>query len=147
MKKISFKKVKGFTLIELMVAVTIVAIISVSALPIFVDKIIRDQVKEGLSLAESVKEVVYTYTNANEQTFPLDNEEANFPGLTGEFVSSVEIVEGDIIATFGNRANLTIKNQTLTLTPTTTIGTYISWTCSFSGDVKYAPYICKNITP
>ena len=102
MKRISIKNNKGFTLLELMIVVTIVAVISVSALPIFVDKIIRDQVKEGLTLAESVKEVVYTYTNAHAQTFPIDNTEAGFPGLKGEFVASVEIVDGAIISTFGN---------------------------------------------
>lgn len=46
---------KGFTLIELMIAVAIVGILSAVALPAYQDYTIRSQVTEGISLASGAK--------------------------------------------------------------------------------------------
>jgi prepilin-type N-terminal cleavage/methylation domain-containing protein len=46
---------RGFTLLELMVVVSVIAILAMIALPSYLDRIIRDQIAEALPLADLAK--------------------------------------------------------------------------------------------
>jgi type IV pilus assembly protein PilA len=62
MKKIQ----EGFTLIELMIVVAIIAILAAIALPQYQDYTIRTQITEGFTLASAAKTaVVETFSNTN----------------------------------------------------------------------------------
>lgn len=109
----------GFTIVEMMVVLGIVAILMLMALPSYQDKFIRDQIAEALPLAEIVKGPVAAAWTAG-QPFPVDNAAAALPPadkIVNNFISSVAVQDGAIHITFGNRANAQIKGKRLTLRP------------------------------
>jgi type IV pilus assembly protein PilA len=109
----------GFTLLELMVVVGVVAILALMALPSYQDKIVRDQIAEALPLADIAKAPVAAAWAAT-QSFPADNAAAALPPadkIVNNFVAAVAVQNGAIHITFGNRVNNQIKGKVLTLRP------------------------------
>jgi type IV pilus assembly protein PilA len=108
------KNQKGFTLIELMIVVAIIAILAAIAISQYQDYVIRSQVSEGSSLADGVKTAIGEYYN-NRGRWPVSNSSAGLAmaaSIKGEYVSQVDIgnVTGVIEATFdGAKANKNLK--------------------------------------
>src|SRR3989441_6797748 len=110
---------RGFTLLELMVVIGIVAILALMAIPTYQDKFIRDQIAEALPLADIAKPPV-ALSWALLQNFPPDNAAAGLPvadKMVNNFISSVAIQGGAIHVTFGNKANSVIRGKILSLRP------------------------------
>jgi len=124
----------GFTLIELMVAVAVVAILATIAIPSTLHQRQRNEVVEALHLADSIREDVTDYYDRN-LSFPSDNNEAGVPEpefLIGNKVTRIEVEDGAIHITLGNKANKTLQDKILSLRPavvTDSPSSPISWLC------------------
>jgi type IV pilus assembly protein PilA len=143
---------KGFTLIELMIVVAIIAILAAIAIPQYQNYIIRTQVSEGMNLADGAKTAVSEFYN-NVGRFPSKNQSAGLapPGsITGKYVTQVDAgvtTPGKIIATFGNEANTKIGTKVIVLSARD-VGGSIMWNCkSVAGTTvpdAYLPTSCRT---
>lgn len=149
------KMQQGFTLIELMIVVAIIAILAAIAIPAYQDYTIRSQVSEGMSLADGSKTAVGEFYS-NYGHFPTNNTSAGLApaaSINGKYVSTLTITNGKIQATFSNtapqKANDKINAKVLELSPIADAQNAgsIKWTCEGGGttvDNKYLPSTCRK---
>jgi type IV pilus assembly protein PilA len=130
-------RTRGFTLVEMMVVIGIVAILALMAIPTYQDKFIRDQIAEALPLADIAKPAV-ALSWAALQTFPADNAAAGLPvaeKIVNNFIGSVAVQGGAINITFGNKANHAILGKVLSLRPAVVEDAPIvpvTWVCGYA---------------
>lgn len=109
----------GFSVIEMMVVVAIIAILAMIAIPSSIGRIVREQVTAAIPLADSAKESInYAWTSL--KTLPMDNQQANLPVPTkvvSNFISALEVQKGAIHMTFGNKAHPQLKGKILSIRP------------------------------
>jgi type IV pilus assembly protein PilA len=142
---------KGFTLIELMIVVAIIAILAAIAIPAYQNYLVRAQVSEGTVLTDGIKTAVAEYY-ANHGGWPTDNTAAGIPtsdtSISGKYVSKVDVATGVITATFGGtQVNSAINGDTFVLSPTDNGGS-VGWTCNSTAHAqtvptKYLPSSCR----
>lgn len=137
----------GFTLIELMIVVAIIAILAAIAIPAYQDYLIRTQVTEGSTLAGGAKAAVWDFVS-NTGRYPPSNESAGMAKSTsikGSYVSGVDLKDGVIKVAFdGPKANTRIRGANLVLSPISHAGS-IDWSCKPSTvDRKYLPTVCRK---
>ncbi len=145
------KRSRGFTMMELMAVVAVVAILGMIALPSYVDRIVRDQVRAALPLADIAKQAIAAGWSLA-QAFPVDNAAAGLPPaekIVANYVSNVAVEDGAIHITFGNRANNTIAGKILTVRPAVVEDAPvvpIAWVCGYAEVPDKMTISGKNLT-
>ena len=125
---------RGFTMIEMMMVVGVIAILALMAMPSYMEKIVRDQITEGLPLADLAKGPI-AVAWATGVPLPATNAAAGLPAadkMVSNMVSSTLVQDGAIHITFGNRANSSIKGKILSLRPAVVADAPIvpvAWVC------------------
>ena len=152
------KNQKGFTLIELMIVVAIIAILAAIAISQYQDYVIRSQVSEGSSLADGMKTAVGEFVNnygrlPNATTGDAANVSFGLSlpaSIVGSYVASVGSAGGIIRAHYSNvapfKGNTAINTQMLLFSPITHTGS-ITWVCKKGGTGlkdKWLPASCRG---
>jgi type IV pilus assembly protein PilA len=124
-------------MLEMIAVVAVIAILATLSLPTYLDRIVRDQIKAALPLAEIAKQPIAASWLAT-QAFPADNASAGLPPaqkIVANYVSAVAVENGAIHITFGNRANNAIAGKILTLRPAVVTDAPIvpvAWVCGYA---------------
>lgn len=122
------RRADGFTIVELMIVMTIIGIVSAVAIPVYQGYVTRAKVAEALYLVPPFRTAVEDRFVQSGQ-LPADNASLGVAAPAGEkgrYVRSVEVTDGVIVLTFGDAALL---DRTVTFTPTVN-GTVLDWRCT-----------------
>jgi len=143
---LSAKQTNGFTLIEVMIVVAIIAILAAIAIPAYQDYAIRAQVSEGINLSTSAKTAVWDFF-ADKGRLPAANISAGLAAetsITGRYVSSVRVTGGAVTVFYAStNANAHVRASAIVLSPTTYQGS-IAWVCKGAPmDRRYLPTTCR----
>jgi type IV pilus assembly protein PilA len=109
----------GFTWIELVLVLAVIAILGALAVPGMQDTALKRQVREGLELADVAKKGVQAAWSAAGE-LPRNNDEAGIPArekIVGNMVKGVEVDHGAIHVTYGNNASKALDGMKVTLRP------------------------------
>ena len=141
----------GFTLIELMIVIAIVAIILTLAMPVYSGYMIRSKIGEGLSVANAAVTAASATCVADLTIAPLTNSRAgyNFIADPGEdsYVQNV-LISGpctDPVITITTKNTGASPDPILVLTGTLSPGSAtVLWVCSSSSPNSLLPSSCRS---
>jgi len=146
MKRVS----KGFTLIELMIVIAIIAILVALALPAYQDYTIRTKSAEGLSVAASAKLAGAETCQSDPALSITDNSNAGYEFAISKYVSGITIRGGcnvgetlSVVATTNTNTGAT---SAVIFSMNGQIGnSNIDWICyRTGGENRHVPSTCRN---
>ena len=145
---------KGFTLIELMIAIAIIGILLSLAIPAYQDYTVRAKISEAINVASSLKVMISEYYITMAK-FPESAEQAGIDtGFSTQYISGLSYHKDDgenharVKLTFSENTGAEVANKAIVMTATQNAGT-LRWTCSNDKeddapiDEKYLPSNCR----
>ncbi|MCW0422248.1 MULTISPECIES: pilin [Xanthomonas] len=143
------KKQQGFTLIELMIVVAIIAILAAIAIPQYQNYLARAQFSEAMTLTDGLKtQVAEYYASQGDCPANAQNGFEAATAYTGKYTAQVALggtkPACTITATFkATGLNANLANKTVKLTATDNGGS-LSWDCQTTALKKYVPSACTG---
>jgi type IV pilus assembly protein PilA len=149
--------VSGFTLIEWMIVVTIIAILVAIAIPAYKGYVIRGQVSEGMALVGDAQ-ASFAKFYARNGHYPSSNASVGLApasSIRGKYVGAVNVAStaGKITVGYGYKgsrtdAELLAQGSNELVLSAIASGGSIAWVCGPSGgttiDPKYLPESCRD---
>ena len=139
----------GFTLLEILIALSIVSILAVVAVPLYLDYKVRTEIIEGFVIAEQVKVMVVEF-HANTGTWPGSNTEAalELPGFyKTKYVDNITVTSNaaTVFITITYSIPALGANNTIIMTSSGTGSEMIKWSCQ-QGSVlqRFRPAPCRS---
>ena len=151
------KDIHGFTLIELMIVVTIIGILSAIAIPAYQTYVARAQMTEGLVATQGLRNEIALWV-ANYKQFP---DASAVDADTGYVGKQADVIQGKYIQNKGvnitaDTGVITVKydkgsiaGKQLIITPSinSNLGMneqVIKWVCSTDGNRSWLPSSCQE---
>lgn len=127
---------RGFTLIEMLVVLAIIAILSMLALPSSGGRAVQLMIVETLELVEPYKQKISTSYALNGR-FPEDNKSVGMPEadkILGNYLAAAEVEGGAVHLRLGQKMPSALHGQLLSLRPVyvkDSLASPVSWVCGF----------------
>jgi len=130
--------------------VVVIGILAAIAVPAYKSYVIKAQVMEAQTIALKVRAGVERYYLAM-HFLPVDNASLRLPeaeAIAGHYIKSVEVSNGVVLITFGNKADRRIAGEVLAYAPESSGGDYaLQWNCTVEAttlDKLYRPLECRK---
>lgn len=143
-------KSQGFTLIELMISITIIGILASTAMPLYFNWVQSAKITRAITLTDSLKPYVNNYYVVKE-SFPSDNQSAGIPApkkLLSPEVSRIDLVDGAFHITL-SESHKQLKDKIISVRPVyveDSPQSPISWICGNAKIPKGMQAAGKNRT-
>jgi type IV pilus assembly protein PilA len=141
----------GFTLIELMIVVTIIGILAAIGIPAYSGYITSARLVEPVALTQQLKPRLLEFYNVKGR-FPKTNKEAGIPEpkyLIGNYVKSITVESGAMHVVLGNKIGPNMQGKIFTVRPMVVTGSPqspISWTCGYAEPPEGMEAVGQNKT-
>lgn len=134
------KKQQGFTLIELMIVIAIIAILMSYAIPAYRDYTIKTKMGEAVAMGAGIKNAVNVAYIENGSLAGINSGTGDIPPAAqpGYCVDALTVTNGVIVGTFNcttgtaATADPNVTGQSVTMTPTATAAGGLQWACTSS---------------
>jgi len=138
------KSQQGFTLIELMIVIAILAILMAIAIPAYQDYTVRAKVSEAVAAVAPAKLAVAETASALGALASVTAANAgySFPGATS-YVSGVTVADGGVVTATATTDTGLDAACNIVLTPTDAGAGQLNWECTSSCAAKYVPTECR----
>lgn len=141
-KNILHRKNKlGFSLIEMLIAISVIAILLTLAMPNTNNRAVRAKIAESIELIDIYKPVIEQFYYSN-GSFPSNNKEANIPEpekIAGNYITKVIVEDGALHIVLGNKIFNQHAGKKLTIRPIYMKGSPaspVSWICGYDEPPK-----------